>query len=231
VHGSAFEFAVGVALFHVVAFVEVEFALADGEGDFDTAIFPVKGEGDNGVALDGTQAEEFADLGFVKEELADGLGLVILAIALGVFVNVDVIEINLIFFNTGEGVADLALAGAERFDFGAVEDDSGLEGFENVIVPARFGIGEDVGHKQQQPEDSFRLVARLELNCRWRSVLLALFCVIGGLFGFGLLGHVPAHFVLDDFFKSDVGSAHIGNIGEERMAHGAGAGVKLAHAA
>ena len=52
VHGGALEFAVGVALFDVLAFVELDFAFADREGHFHFAVFPVEGEGEERVALD-----------------------------------------------------------------------------------------------------------------------------------------------------------------------------------
>lgn len=52
VHGGAFKFAVGVAFFDVFAFIELDFAFADCEGDFDLAVFPVEGEREEGVAFD-----------------------------------------------------------------------------------------------------------------------------------------------------------------------------------
>jgi len=33
-----------------------------------------------------------------------------------------------------------------------------------VVIPARFGVGQDVGHKQQQPEDTFWPVAKPVMN-------------------------------------------------------------------
>ena len=76
----------------------------------------------------------------------------VLAVALRVFVNVRVVEKDLVFLDAGKGVGDLALAGAQGFDLGAVQDDARLEGFEDVVVAAGFRVVEDVGHKQQQPE-------------------------------------------------------------------------------
>ena len=45
------------------------------------------------------------------------------------------------------------------------------------------------------------------------------------------VGHIPADFVLEDFCQRDVRRAHVAGIGNERTAHGAAAGVKLAHTA
>jgi len=91
----------------------------------------------------------------VEEELARGLGLVILAVALGVFVNVDIVKKDLVILDAGEGIGDLAPAGAEGFDFGAVEDETGLEGFEDVEIAAGLGVVENVGHRNKKPEASF----------------------------------------------------------------------------
>ena len=145
-HGGALEFAVGFAAFEFFAFVELGFAFADGEGDFDFAVFPVEGEGKEGVAFDGGQGEEFADFGFVEEEFAGGFGLVVLEVAVGVFVDVGVVEEDFVVIDASKGVGDLAFAGAKCFDFGAVEDDASLEGVEDVEVAAGLGVGEDVGH-------------------------------------------------------------------------------------
>ena len=41
-HGRAFDFAVGIAFLQVLAFVELNFADADGQGHFDAAILPVE---------------------------------------------------------------------------------------------------------------------------------------------------------------------------------------------
>ena len=137
-HRGAFELAVGLAFLEVFAFVELGFALAHRQRDFDLAVLPVERERHEGVALDGRQAEQFADFGFVQQEFAGGLGLVVLQVAVGVFVDVGVVEADLAIFDAGEGVADLAFAGAQRLDLGAVQDDPGLEGLQDVIVPPRF---------------------------------------------------------------------------------------------
>ena len=76
-HGGALEFAVGVALFDVFAFVELDFAFADREGDFHFAVFPIEGEGKESVAFHGGVAEEFANFGFVKEEFARRFWIVV----------------------------------------------------------------------------------------------------------------------------------------------------------
>jgi dUTPase len=73
-------------------------------------------------------------------------------VAVRVLVDMRVVQPDFTVFNAGESVADLALAGAEGLDLGAAEDDSRLERFEDVIVPAGLRIGHDLGHKQKRPE-------------------------------------------------------------------------------
>src|SRR5437762_578716 len=43
-HCGAFEFTIGVAFLHVLALVVLDFALAHGQRDFHTPVFPVEGE-------------------------------------------------------------------------------------------------------------------------------------------------------------------------------------------
>lgn len=148
-HGGAAEFAVGFAFFDVVAFVELGFAFADSEEDFYAAVLPVEGEGDDGVGFGGGVFGEFANLGLVEEEFTDGFGLVVLAVAEGVLVNVGVVEEDLALVHAGKSVADLTAAGAEGLDLGAVEDDAGLVSGEDVVVAAGLGVVEDVAHKRK----------------------------------------------------------------------------------
>ena len=149
-HGGAFEFAFGLAFLDVVAFVEFDFSFADAEGDFDFPVFPVEGEGKEGVAFDGGEAEEFADLGFVEEEFAGRFGLVAEDVGLGVFVDVGVVEPDFVFFDAGEGVLNLGFASAEGFDFGTAEDDPGFEGVEDVVVAPGFVVLGDVSHADRR---------------------------------------------------------------------------------
>src|SRR5687767_11555890 len=70
----------------------------------------------------------------------------VLAIAKGVFVDVGVVEEDLAVFDAGEGVGDLGFAGAQGFDFGAVQNDASFERVEDMVIAAGFGIGDDVRH-------------------------------------------------------------------------------------
>jgi hypothetical protein len=83
----------------------------------------------------------------VQQKFARRFGLMILDVAVGVFVDVSIVKKNFIVFDPGKCIADLPLPRAERLDFCAVQDDPGLERFEDVILVPGFGIGQDVSHE------------------------------------------------------------------------------------
>src|SRR5258708_40145188 len=92
VHGGALEFPVGVALFDIFPFIELDLTLAHTEQDFYFALLPIKRQRDKRVSLYGCELEEFADLRFVKQELSDRFGWMVLAVALRIFVDVRVVK-------------------------------------------------------------------------------------------------------------------------------------------
>jgi hypothetical protein len=232
-HGSL-EVAIGVAFTEVLAFVVKLFAAADGEGDFDAAGFPVEGERDEGMPLDGGGGGEFSDLALVEEEFPGGLGLVIVSIAPGVFVDVGVVEPGLVLFDASEGVGDLGFAGAEGFDLGAVQDDAGLEGFEDFVVSPSFRVVDDVGHdvggKKKRPGGGPGRVGRagpagwvkLVENGRLSTTAFPL--------GFSLdfvEGMFPGDFILNDLDERDIGDTEADRVGDEGASHAAAAAVQL----
>ena len=73
-HGGALEFAVGVALFDVFPFIELDLAFTHAEQDLHLTFLPIKRQRDKRVSLYRSEAEELADLGFVEQKLADGFG-------------------------------------------------------------------------------------------------------------------------------------------------------------
>jgi hypothetical protein len=110
-HDGAFEFAVGFALFNGLAFIVLGFALAHGKLHLDFAVFPVKRERKEGITLYGGQAEELPYFVLVQQQFADRLRGVVLEIAERVFIDVRVIKKDLVIFDAGKGVSDLAFAG------------------------------------------------------------------------------------------------------------------------
>ena len=153
----------------------------------------------------------------MQEEFADGFRLVVLEVAVAVLVDVRVIEQDFAFFDTREGIRDLAFACAKGFDFRAFKDDAGLENFGDMIIAPGFGIGEDVWQNRAS-----------WLALRGRP-LVPLALLRGCLDDFDLFGHVPADFAFDDLFKGDIRHAQVRVI-DQRTAQGAGAGRELAYA-
>jgi len=136
------------------AFVELFFAVADGEFELGAAFFEVDGEGDEGGAFFLGGVFEALDFAFVDEELAGAEGFVVVdGGGLFVVVDVEVVEPELAVFDAGEGVVHLGEAAAEGFDLGAFEGDAALElGVDVVIVEgaavfdARGEVGWFAGH-------------------------------------------------------------------------------------
>src|SRR5436189_6371989 len=87
----------------------------------------------------------------MQQQLADGLGLVVLEISKGVLVDVRVVKKGLTVLDMREGVGDLSLAGPQSLDLGAVKYNARLERFEDVVIAAGLRVGEDVGHKRKPP--------------------------------------------------------------------------------
>jgi hypothetical protein len=240
-HLGAFDFAVGFLFLQIFAFVVLRFAFADAQRDFYLAVLPIERKRHERVAFDGSEAEKFSDFGFVQQKFPDGLGLVILEIALRVFVNVRVVEKNLVALHAGEGIPDLPLSGAQCLHFRAAQNDARLVGFEDVIIPPGFRVGDDVSHKTNlrftigdyaQPNKA-RKSYIVNRKLKEAAAKLPFF----GAFlrrwprEFHEFGHFEADFVLDDFGERDVRHAHARGRINKRTAHGAGAGIELAHAA
>lgn len=109
-HRGSFDLEISFATFQVFAFVELGFAFADAQGDFHLAVLPIHRERHESITLDRGESEQFANFGFVQEEFARGFRGVILDVAVRVFVNVGVVEVNLAVFDPRKGVADLAFS-------------------------------------------------------------------------------------------------------------------------
>src|SRR3954471_1632343 len=89
----------------------------------------------------------------MQEQPARSFRGVILSIAEGILVNVGVVEPGLIVIDAREGITDLPLACPQSFYLGALERNAGFKSFENMIVAPSFGIGQDLVHKRNQPEE------------------------------------------------------------------------------
>src|ERR1035438_1131056 len=147
-HCRSLEFTIGLALFEVFALVILGFAFSHRQGDLDFPVLPVKRERQQGIAFNRCQTEELADFRFVQQQLTGRLGLMVLEVAVGVFVNVGVVEINLVIFDARKSIAKLTFASAQGLHLGAVQDNARLEGLEDMVVTTRFGSGQNIGHRK-----------------------------------------------------------------------------------
>ena len=143
-------------------------------------------------------------------------------IPVGVFVDVRVVQPDFIVFHARKSIGDLALPGAQSLDLGPVQDDARLESFQDMKIVARFEVGHNVGHKQNQPEGR-------PPGWKDRWLMFSAFPAALGLLLHQHIfdGHVPAHFIFDDFAQSDVGNAQVGRVHDQGTAAGAAAGVEL----
>lgn len=130
-------------------------------------------------------------------------------IAVGVFVNVRVVEKYFVVLDASEGIADLPFAGAKGFHLRSAQHDSRLEGLEDVVIAAGFRIAENVRQG----------------TGLGRSMFSALFG--GGPNQFRDLGHFETNLFLDDFAQRDIRRPHITGF-DQGTAQRPGPGIELA---
>ena len=133
----------------------------------------------------------------------------ILAISEGVFINMRIVEPNLVIFDPRKRITDLALAGPQRFNFCSVQNNARFKGFQNVVIPPGFRIVQDIGHKEKARRDTSGLRFPPEFQ-------LAAFFLFRRLTRFGRFGQFEIHFVLDDFKKRNIGGTHSRGIRQQR---------------
>jgi hypothetical protein len=113
--------------------------LAPGEAQLDLGpalVGEVEAERNQRQPLRPRPAEELVDLGPAEEELADALGLVVVAIALLERRDVGADQPCLVALDARVGVGQVDLAGADRLDLGAGQDEAGLDGLlDRELVP------------------------------------------------------------------------------------------------
>src|SRR5207245_8019480 len=98
------------------------------------------------IAFHRGQLEELSDFGFVQQQFAKSFGLMILDIAVRVFINVRIVQVDLAILDAGKGIADLAFAGPKRLYLRASQDNSRLESLKNMIVATGFGVRDNIRH-------------------------------------------------------------------------------------
>jgi len=158
--GGPFQLSFGVAFLNVFPFIELNFPLSDPEQDFHFPVLPVTFEGDDGIALDGSQPEEFSDFSFAEQQLPDGLGLMIFTISLRVLIDMSIMQKRLVVVNLGECVPDLPFAGPKRLDLRTAQHQASLEGFQDMVIAMCFRVCQNIRHKKISQKES--LLAGLE---------------------------------------------------------------------
>ena len=141
---------------------------------------------------------------------------------MAVFVDVRVVEEDLVIIDTREGVADLAFAGAEGLDLGALENDPRLVGLDDVVIAPSFWVGEDFGVGHNEFGQKVSLLAEKSELVFERLAALALF---GGLDELQFLGEIGRDFVFEDFRQSNVGHTQADGVADQGTAQRAAAGV------
>jgi hypothetical protein len=104
--------------------------LAAGETDLDLGSAlagEVQAKRDERQALRLRPAEQLVDLGAAEEQLANPLGLVVVAIGLFERRDMGADQPRLVAFDARVGIGQVDLAGADRLDLGAGQDEAGLE--------------------------------------------------------------------------------------------------------
>lgn len=150
--GGAADIPVRFAFLDILAFVELQFSVADSEQHLNPPVLPIERQRDEGIAFNRSFGGQFSDLGTVEQQLARNLRDVVHDIPVGILIDVDIVEPHLVLLHPRKGISNLATPRSEGFDFRATEHQSSLIGLQNMIVPAGFGIGQQVCHKQQKPE-------------------------------------------------------------------------------
>ena len=126
------------------AFVDAGFSAAEAEFDFGAALLEIDAEGDDGESFFGGALAPAFDFVFVEEELAGTLGIVVIDVALFIRLDMRADEEEFAGLEVGISVFEGHSAGiAQGFHLGAGQGQAGLEGLEDVVVPADATVGYD----------------------------------------------------------------------------------------
>jgi hypothetical protein len=149
-HG-AIGFSFDSLLFEVVPFVDSRFSFSYTDFHFYPAVLPVKPERDNRLTLDRAEGKEFGNLRFVQQKFPATLWFV-LAVT-GTFVRLDicVVKVDFVILDSCEGVIKVREPGSDGFDLRALQFDTSLYLFENLIVMESTAIGCDLGGHKSLP--------------------------------------------------------------------------------
>jgi hypothetical protein len=178
VFDGAVEFAFGVALFNVFAFVVRFFAAGEAKLKLYAAAFKVELEAGDSVAFSRDLAGEVIDFVFVEQEFAGAFFWKIEAVALLIGADLEVVYISFAAGDCYVAIDQAGAAGAEGFDFGSAEDYAGFKGVFDVVIMPRAAVGCDdfyrwgVGHGRVYQRGGRSCVRGDETNADWWLVLV-----------------------------------------------------------
>ena len=126
----------------------IVFFLALGQTDchLDMPILEIELERDQGKAFFFGFADQAPDFPPVQEEFTGAGGVGGIGGGKGVGADVGVVQIDLAFLNPGKAIVNIGLSQADRFNFGAGEDDAGFDHIVDKIIEVGFAILTDDFH-------------------------------------------------------------------------------------
>jgi hypothetical protein len=137
--------------FQVVAFVDRRFPATYTDLHFDTAVFPVKPESDQSLALNSTCRKEFRDLRLVQQKLPWTLRFMLRMARAFVWLNIGVVQKDFAVLDSRKRVVQVRQAGSNRFDLGAAEFNPCLDLVEDLVIVKRSAIRNDLrGHGDRE---------------------------------------------------------------------------------
>jgi len=159
--GSLFElfdgagyFTIRVALFDGLALVVLTLAFAEGDLNLGLPLdIEINLGGNQRAAALGEFGGELADLFFVQQQFALAIRRRVHVTRLRVGLNVQIIEINLFFFDQRERIREHGFCGAQGFDFRPLQLDAAFRFFGKLVIAVNFSVGGDgFGHVRVDEE-------------------------------------------------------------------------------
>jgi hypothetical protein len=134
------EIALGLGLFHCLAFVVELLAFAEAEEHFRAAILEIDAKRHQRQAFLRSETGETLDFAAVHEQLAGALRDVVVAVRLGVFGDVAADQPDFVPFDARVGFLQRNLAVAQALHLAADQDDAAFEGVEHREIVRGLAI-------------------------------------------------------------------------------------------
>ena len=136
---------------------------AQAHKNFEAAVLEIAFERDKGAgAAFFDLAKKAVNLRLVEEEFAGAVRLRVGAVPVAVGGDVEGVEPSFAVFNPAEGVGEVAVAGTDRFDFRAGQDNTGFDRLQDRVIvasPAVVDLDGFQGASPRRPERAFRKIS------------------------------------------------------------------------